>query len=212
MVNGARVSLEVLFLSVRDGTLTGLAIGTISSYRGDKIDTVIQRLVGTAIAFPALILPLIVVRLLDPSLRNVILVIVIIRPNARVVRSVALVERTSDSVVAARSLGGPFTWTLLRHIIPNLVPLATVLATTLLRTATLAEASLSFFGLGVSPPNPPWVPISAPRGQACPQRCPRHSARDWRSPSRCSVSTCSVTGCATSLIRVCAGCKRVWLT
>ncbi len=166
VIHGARISLQVSFLSVLGGTAAGLVIGAISGYRGGRVDTVIQRLVDTAIAFPALILLLIMVRLLDPSLNNVILVIaiVIIPPNARVIRSAALVERNNDYVMAARALGATDTRILIRHIIPNVFPLAIVLATTLLGTAILAEASLSFLGLGVPPPNPSWgADISASR-------------------------------------------------
>ena len=158
VIHGARISLKVSFLSVLGGTVAGLVIGAISGYRGGRLDTVIQRLVDTAIAFPALVLLLIMVRLLDPSLNNVILVIaiVIIPPNARVIRSAALVERNNDYVMAARALGATDMRIMRRHIIPNLIPLAIVLATTLLGTAILAEAALSFLGLGVPPPNPSW--------------------------------------------------------
>ena len=166
VIHGARISLKVSLLSVLGGTVVGLVIGAISGYRGGRLDTVIQRLVDTAIAFPALILLLIFVRLFDPSLNNVILVIaiVIIPPNARVIRSAALVERNNDYVMAARALGATDMRIMLRHIIPNLIPLAIVLATTLLGTAILAEAALSFLGLGVPPPNPSWgADISASR-------------------------------------------------
>lgn len=166
VIHGARISLKVSFLSVFGGTVVGLVIGAISGYQGGRLDTVIQRLVDTAIAFPALILLLIIVRLLPPTLNNVILVIaiVIIPPNARVIRSAALVERNNDYIMAARALGATDTRIMLRHIIPNLIPLAIVLATTLLGTAILAEAALSFLGLGVPPPNPSWgADISASR-------------------------------------------------
>ncbi|MEX1022836.1 MAG: ABC transporter permease [Dehalococcoidia bacterium] len=166
VIFGARISLQVSFLSVVGGTVVGLLVGSFSGFKGGWVDTVIQRIVDTAIAFPALILLLMIVRLLDPSLRNVIIVIaiVIIPGVARVIRGAALSERNNQYVEAARALGATDTRILLRHIIPNMLPLAIVISTTLLGTAILAEASLSFLGLGVPPPNPSWgADISAAR-------------------------------------------------
>jgi peptide/nickel transport system permease protein len=158
VVYGARISLQVSFLSVLGGTVVGLLVGAFSGYRGGLIDTVVQRIVDTLLAFPALILLLVIVRLLEPSLRNVIIVIaiVIIPGVARIVRGAALSERNNQYVEAARALGATDVRILLRHVIPNLVPLAIVISTTLLGTAILAEASLSFLGLGIPPPNPSW--------------------------------------------------------
>jgi peptide/nickel transport system permease protein len=166
VIHGARISLQVSFLSVIGGTAAGLLIGSFSGYRGGWLDTVIQRVVDTAIAFPALILLLIIVRLLEPSIRNVIIVIaiVIIPGVARVVRGAALSERNNQYIEAAQALGARDGRILLRHIIPNMLPLAIVISTTLLGTAILAEASLSFLGLGIPPPNPSWgADISAAR-------------------------------------------------
>lgn len=166
VIHGARISLQVSVLSVFGGTFFGLLIGSFSGYKGGRVDTVIQRVMDTLIAFPALILLLIIVRLFESSLRNVIIVIgiVIIPGNARVIRSAALSERNNQYVEAAQALGGSDLRILFRHIIPNMMPLAIVLSTTLLGTAILAEASLSFLGLGVPPPNPSWgSDISAAR-------------------------------------------------
>ncbi len=158
VVYGARISLQVSFLSVIGGTAVGLLIGSFSGYKGGWVDTVVQRVVDTLIAFPALILLLMIVRLLEPSLRNVIIVIaiVIIPGVARVIRGAALAERNNQYIEAAQALGATDLRILLRHIIPNMLPLAIVISTTLLGTAILAEASLSFLGLGVPPPNPSW--------------------------------------------------------
>ena len=166
VIYGARISLQVSVLSVVGGTSLGLLVGSFSGYKGGRVDTIIQRIMDTMIAFPALILLLIIVRLLEPSLRNVIIVIgiVIIPGNARVIRSAALSERNNQYVEAAQALGASDLRILFRHIIPNMMPIAIVLSTTLLGTAILAEASLSFLGLGVPPPNPSWgSDISAAR-------------------------------------------------
>ncbi len=158
VIRGARISLEVGFVSVAIGTFIGLAIGITSGYKGGPLDTLIQRGVDMSIAFPQLILLLIFVRLLGPSIPNVILAISIgIIPGvARIVRGATLSEKHNQYVDAARSMGASDMRILIRHLIPNIAPLAIVIATTLLGTAILAEAALSFLGLGVPPPNPSW--------------------------------------------------------
>jgi peptide/nickel transport system permease protein len=166
VVHGARISLKVGFLAVGIGTMTGMAIGILSGYTGGVVDTVVQRCVDTAIAFPQLILLLVVIRVLGPSITNVILVVAIgIIPGvARVVRGAVLSERQNQYVEAARAIGASGARIMLRHIAPNVLPLGIVIATTLLGSAILAEASLSFLGLGVPPPNPSWgADISASR-------------------------------------------------
>lgn len=166
VVNGARISLMVGFFSVGIGTLAGMAIGIVSGYAGGIVDTVVQRIVDTAIAFPQIILLLMVIRVLGPSLFNVILVIAIgIIPGvARVVRGAVLSERRNQYVEAAQAVGASHTRIVLQHLAPNVLPLGIVVATTLLGTAILAEASLSFLGLGVPPPNPSWgADVSAAR-------------------------------------------------
>lgn len=158
VVFGARISLEVSFISVICGTIVGLVIGAFSGFQGGRLDTLIQRIVDTAIAFPALIFLLLMIQILGPSMKTVIIVIaiVIIPGIARIIRGAALSERNNQYIEAAHALGATDTRILLRHIIPNLVPLAIVISTTLLGTAILAEASLSFLGLGIPPPNPSW--------------------------------------------------------
>ncbi len=166
VVNGARISLMVGFFSVGIGTIAGMAIGIVSGYAGGILDTVVQRCVDTAIAFPQIILLLMVIRVLGPSLFNVILVIAIgIVPGvARVVRGAVLSERRNQYVEAAQATGASHTRIVLQHLAPNVLPLGIVVATTLLGTAILAEASLSFLGLGVPPPNPSWgADVSAAR-------------------------------------------------
>jgi peptide/nickel transport system permease protein len=166
VVYGARISLEVGFISVGIGTFIGMMIGITSGYLGGVVDTIVQRCVDTAIAFPQLILLLVVIRVLGPSITNVIIVVAIgIIPGvARVVRGAVLSERQNQYVEAARSVGASPVRIIVRHLTPNVLPLGIVIATTLLGTAILAEASLSFLGLGIPPPNPSWgADISASR-------------------------------------------------
>jgi len=158
VVHGAQISLKVGFLSVICGTALGLVIGATSGFRGGLVDTFIQRIVDTMIAFPQIIFLLIIIRALGPSERNVIIVIaVLIVPGVtRIIRGSTLGQKNNMYVEAARSMGASDVRLIFRHIIPNLLPIAIVLATTLLGTAILAESALSFLGLGIPPPNPSW--------------------------------------------------------
>lgn len=166
VIYGTRISFQVGVLSVGLGVFAGLVIGSTSGYWGGWADIAIQRVVDAAIAFPQLILLLIVVRTLGPSMRNVIIVIAIaIVPSVtRIIRGAALTERNQLYVEAARSMGASDVRIVVRHVIPNVVPVAIVIATTLLGAAILAESALSFLGLGIPPPNPSWgVDISTSR-------------------------------------------------
>lgn len=158
VVFGARISLGVGFLSVFGGTAVGALIGIISGYAGGWLDNVIQRTVDMAIAFPPLLFLLIVVQIMGPSIQNVVIVIgiAIIPPVARIVRGAVLSERNNQYVEAARALGASTPRILFHHIAPNVAALAIIIATILLGTAILAEASLSFLGLGVPEPHPSW--------------------------------------------------------
>jgi len=158
VIYGARISLMVGFISVGVGTGIALVLGIVSGYSGGAIDNVIQRTVDTAIAFPGLLLLLILAQVLGPSMQTVIIAvgIFIIFPVTRVVRGAVLSERNNQYVEAARALGASTPRILLYHIAPNVTALAIIIATTLLGTAILAEASLSFLGLGIPVPNPSW--------------------------------------------------------
>ena len=158
VIFGARISLAVGFLSVVGGTLVGTTIGMVSGYLGGWVDNVIQRAGDTIMAFPGLILLLIMISVLGPSIRNVIIVIGvgIIPGVSRVIRSAALAEKQNQYIEAAQAAGASSARVLFRHLAPNVAPLAIVIATTLLAAAILAEAGLSFLGLGVPPPNPSW--------------------------------------------------------
>ena len=158
VVFGARISLMVGFLAVGGGTSIALVLGIVSGYAGGAIDNVIQRAVDTVIAFPGLLLLLILSQVLGPSVQTVIIAvgIFIIFPVTRVVRGAVLSERNNQYVEAARALGASTPRILFQHIAPNIVALAIIIGTTLLGAAILAEASLSFLGLGIPVPNPSW--------------------------------------------------------
>jgi len=166
VIAGARISMLVGFISVIGGISVGMVVGITSGYFGGWVDNLIQRMVDTIIAFPGLVLLLIIVSVLGPSIRNVILVIALITifPTVRIIRGATLSEKNNQYVEAARSVGAPSVRILFRHLLPNVLPLGIVLMTTGLGAAILAESALSFLGLGIPPPNPSWgADISAGR-------------------------------------------------
>ena len=157
-IYGARISLSVAFISVLGGSALGTAFGIISGYSGGIVDSLTQRIVDTAIAFPQLLLLLIIVQTLGPSFRTVVIAIMlgIIPGVTRVVRGAALSEKNNQYVEAARSIGASTPRILFRHILPNVMALAIVIMSTLLGAAILAEAGLSFLGLGIPEPAASW--------------------------------------------------------
>ena len=158
VVHGARISMTVAFFAVILGTGIAMALGIISGYLGGIVDNAIQRTVDTVIAFPQLLLLLILAQVLGPSMETVILAVGlgIIAPVTRVVRGAVLSERNNQYVEAARALGASTPRILVVHIAPNMAALAIIIASTLFGVAILAEAALSFLGLGIPIPNPSW--------------------------------------------------------
>jgi peptide/nickel transport system permease protein len=150
-VYGGRISLSVAFISVIGGATIGMLIGIASGYFGGIIDSIIQRTVDTFIAFPPLLLLLLITSLLQPSFRVIVFVLTlaVIPGVTRIVRGAVLSERNNQYVEAARASGAWSPRILLRHILPNVVALAIILMTTLLGGIILAEAALSFLGYGI---------------------------------------------------------------
>jgi peptide/nickel transport system permease protein len=158
VVYGARISMGVAFLSVLAGTAIALILGITSGYVGGTLDNLMQRTVDTVLAFPQLLFLLILATILGPSFNTVVFAIAvgIVAPVTRIIRGAVLSERNNQYVEAARALGATTPRILFIHIAPNVVALAIIVATTLLGLAILAEASLSFLGLGIPVPNPSW--------------------------------------------------------
>lgn len=158
VVYGARISMGVAFLSVLAGTALALILGITSGYVGGTLDNLMQRTVDTVLAFPQLLFLLILATILGPSFNTVVFAIAvgIVAPVTRIIRGAVLSERNNQYVEAARALGATTPRILFVHIAPNVVALAIIVATTLLGLAILAEASLSFLGLGIPVPNPSW--------------------------------------------------------
>lgn len=150
-VYGGRISLSVSFISVIGGGIVGLMIGIVSGYFGGGIDSLIQRTVDTAIAFPALLLLLIITQVLEPSFNTIVfaLSLAVIPGVVRIIRGAVLAEKNNQYIEAARASGANSPRILLRHILPNVVALAIIVMTTLLGGIILAEAALSFLGMGI---------------------------------------------------------------
>ncbi len=158
IIYGARVSLKVGFLAVLFSIVLATAIGVASGYFGGVVDTVTQRLVDAMIAFPGLVLILLIVAIWGNTLNNVILALAFfgIAGNSRIMRGATLSVRNQTYIEAARSMGASDTRIIVLHIVPNVMATVITLATLGLGTVILAEASLGFLGLGVPPPNPTW--------------------------------------------------------
>jgi ABC-type dipeptide/oligopeptide/nickel transport system permease subunit len=155
---GARVSLRVGFSVVIVASLIGVTLGAISGYFGGWTDTLIMRLTDILLAFPGILLAIAMVAVLGPRLNNVILALATIGwvGYARLVRGQVLKVREMEYVTAAKALGAKSPRVIVRHVLPNVINPVIVMATLGLAGAILAEAALSFLGLGVQPPTPSW--------------------------------------------------------
>jgi peptide/nickel transport system permease protein len=158
LLSGARISLLVGLTVVSVSSLVGMLLGSIAGYFGGAVDDVISRAVDVLMAFPGILLAIALVAVLGPSLTNVVIALSVIGwvGYARLVRSQALRTRELEFVQAARALGAGSPRIVLRHVLPTALPAVVVQATLGMAGAIIAEAALSFLGLGVQPPTPSW--------------------------------------------------------
>ena len=158
IIYGAQTALLVGFTAAFFGSFLGLVLGVTSAYLGGWFDLVFQRIMDVFMAFPSIIIALAIVATFGSGTQIVILAITIpMIPNcARVVRSSALQVREIPYVDAARSLGFGHARIVLRHMAPNVMAPYLIMFTSFLGQAILAEASLSYLGLGVQEPTPAW--------------------------------------------------------
>lgn len=167
LIYGARVSVSVGLAVVILAGFVGTVIGAISGFVGGRTDALLMRLTDTFLAFPGILLAIALVAVLGPALKHVVLALVAIGwvGYARLVRGQVLQIREQEFVLAARAAGVPASRVLTRHVIPNVLPTLLVQASLGMAGAVLAEASLSFLGLGIQPPIPSWgAMINAGRG------------------------------------------------
>jgi peptide/nickel transport system permease protein len=158
MLNGSYISLTVGFIAVAVSLLIGVTVGAISGYFGGWVDNVLMRVVDAILCFPTFFLILTAVALLGPNIINIIVVIGLVSwtGTARLVRAEFLTLRESEYVRAARALGQKALWIIFRHILPNAAAPIIVTAVLGIPEAILTEASLSFLGFGVQPPQATW--------------------------------------------------------
>ena len=158
LIFGASASLYACFLAVGIAVVIGVPVGLLAGYRGGWVDDGISRIIDALLSFPAIVLAIAVTGALGIGLTNgMISVGIVFSPQlARLVRARALVVRNELFVDAARCFGASTARILWRHVLPNTVQPVIVQVTLLLAGALLAEASLSFLGLGIQPPYPSW--------------------------------------------------------
>jgi peptide/nickel transport system permease protein len=158
LLEGARISLMVGIAVVSVSSTVGMLFGSIAGYFGGVADDVISRIIDVLMAFPGILLAIALVAVLGPSLTNVVIALSVIGwvGYARLVRGQALRAREFEFVQAARACGASSARIVLRHVLPTALPSVVVQATLGMAGAIIAEAALSFLGLGVQPPTPSW--------------------------------------------------------
>ena len=158
MMHGARASLYVGFLVVFFGTLVGTVIGLVSGLLGGWIDLTIQRFVDALLAFPAILLVMAIVSVLQPSTTNAVLsiAVVVAASNSRVVRGAVISVKNNVYIEAAVATGAGQLRIMLQHILPNVAAPILILISAGFGAAILIEGALSFLGLATQPPDTSW--------------------------------------------------------
>ena len=158
IVYAARVSLIVGIAAVLLGGFVGVVAGLVCGFYGGMVDTVIMRLADIQLAFPFILLAIAIVAVLGGGLFNVILVLGIGSwvPYARLVRGQVLSAKQQEYIIASRTIGARDPAILFRHLLPNVITPAIIIATFGIAAAIIGEATLSFLGVGIRPPTPTW--------------------------------------------------------
>jgi peptide/nickel transport system permease protein len=158
LLYGARVSLVISLSATLIAMAAGSAIGMLAGWRGERFDAVTMQAMDMLLAFPSLILGLMLVAMLGPSMPNIIAAIALtsLPTFARIARAPTIAMKARDFVEACRSLGFSEARILFGHILPNIFPEILVMGTLWLANAIRTEASLAFIGLGLKPPTPTW--------------------------------------------------------
>ncbi len=163
VIYGSRTALIAIIVADGLALVVGGALGLVAGFAGGRVDAAVMRLVDVLLAFPYLLLALIIVAALGPSLTNCILAIAIIyTPQyARLMRGQVLAVQSADFVWAARSVGATPLRVMLRHVLPNSLSPVLVMATLQAGSVVVETAGLSFLGLGAQPPSPDWGALLA---------------------------------------------------
>ncbi|MDZ7708509.1 MAG: ABC transporter permease [Trueperaceae bacterium] len=155
---GARISLQVAFIAVGISGTLGVALGLLAGFLGGWLDELVMRFMDVLFAFPAVLLAITIMAILGRGVGNAMIAIAIVYVPifARVTRGAVISVRGREFVIAARALGKRPLGVMLRHVLPNALGPIIVQTSLSLAFAILAEAALSFFGLGTQPPDPSW--------------------------------------------------------
>jgi len=158
VIYGARISLLIGFIPSAISMMIGAALGVLAAFYGRWVDTLIMRLADVVLAFPSIILAMVVTYTLGASLFTLFIALSVVgwASAARVVRSQALAIKETDFIMASKSIGASDRRIMFRHIIPNCIAPILVLFTLNIPEAIMAEAGLSFLGVGAQPPTPSW--------------------------------------------------------
>lgn len=170
---GSRISLSIGVIAVSISIVIGGGLGIISGYFGGRVDQFINTGIEMLMAFPSLLIALILIAVLGPSMLNLMIAIGLgsVPLFARVLRAEARSLREREYIIAARSIGTSHLRIIFRHIMPNITATLIILGTTRVATAVLSEASLSFLGIGIQPPTASWGTMIAD-GRAYLERAP----------------------------------------
>jgi peptide/nickel transport system permease protein len=174
IVYGAQVSMTVGLAATAIAVVLGGAIGVLSGYFGRRLDLVLQRLVDAWLAFPGLVMVIVILVLLGPGLGSVILALGVSQafPQSRIIRGATLVVREHAYIEASRAGGASHGRILAHHVLPNIVAPIIVSASTYISFVILVEAAVSFLGYGVPPPRPSWGGMLSATGRTYMVRAP----------------------------------------
>ncbi len=155
---GAQLSMTIGFLAAGFATVISIVLGVLSGYFGGKVDMLIQRFVDAWMCFPDLLFLMVVISIIGAGVPQIVMALSLIYgiAGSRIIRGSVISVRENMHTHAARSMGAKTMHILVRHILPNIMPVVIVLFTTRVGAAILTEAGLSFLGLGVPPPTPTW--------------------------------------------------------
>ena len=163
VLSGARISLALGFISVSIGLVAGSTLGLLAGFYGGWTDAILMRIMDALLAFPGILLALVVIAALGTSIQNVMIAvgIAIVPQYARLVRSLCLTIRELTYVEAAHVVGSGAARIVLRHFLPNIVAPLIVLSTLQIGQAIIYGSALSFLGMGAQPPTPEWGLMAA---------------------------------------------------
>jgi ABC-type dipeptide/oligopeptide/nickel transport system permease subunit len=158
IIFGTRISLEIGLIVVGIGTIIGMSLGTIAAYFGGWAYIIIMRAIDALMCFPMIILALLIASMLGPGIKNIVIALTIsLMPGyARLMCGQVLSIKQDDYIMAARSLGASNIRIIMRHVVLNCLPPLIVQITMMLGATILAEAGLSFLGIGIQQPTPTW--------------------------------------------------------